>query len=303
LRVEEKVALVEKHRSTYGLNRCLKALGLSKGTYHYRLHRKPERWAKDEALKERIVSVIEEHPAYGYRRIYEELKCAGERVNHKRLRRVLGSYELALKRCLPRSRPSAAAKLVAAAGRSADLIKGRSFSILGAFSTDFKEIAYDGGQKKAWVMVLLDLKSRWAGGFAVGDSRNRQLAIDALNTLRKEMALLSCTLSGAVIHHDKDSVYTSYRWLEELLLKDRARVSYAKRGAKDNPWIESFWGRFETENGELILEAKGLEEVRKTMEEQLEYYNLKRRHSALDYRRPYEVVLAAIAGEDTPSEL
>jgi hypothetical protein len=37
--------------------------------------------------------------------------------------------------------------------------------------------------------------------------------------------------------------------------------------------------------------------------EQLEYYNYKRRHSALDYRRPYEVVLAAITGEDTLPEL
>jgi hypothetical protein len=55
------------------------------------------------------------------RRIQQELRCAGERVNHKRLRRVLGSYELGLKRYLPRrSRPSAVAKLVAAAvGRPA----------------------------------------------------------------------------------------------------------------------------------------------------------------------------------------
>ena len=301
--MEEKVALVEKHRSTYGLNRCLKALGLSKGTYHYRLHRRPERRAKDEALKERIVSVIEEHPAYGYRRIYQELRCAGERVNHKRLRRVLGSYELALKRCLPRSRPSAVAKLVAAAGRSADLIKGRSLSILGAFSTDFKEIAYDGGRKKAWVMVLLDLKSRWAGGFAVGASRNRSVALEALHDLRRNIASLGQHFSGVVIHHDKDSVYTSYRWLEELLLKERVRVSYAEHGARDNPWIESFWGRFETENGELILEAKSLEEVRRIMAKQLDYYNRKRRHSALAYRRPYEIVFAATSGEDTPPEL
>jgi putative transposase len=88
--VEEKVALVEEHRDSYGLNRCLKALGLSKGTYHYRRKSFDHRRAKDEALKERIVSVIEEHPAYGYRRIGRELEERdGERVNHKRLRRVL----------------------------------------------------------------------------------------------------------------------------------------------------------------------------------------------------------------------
>ena len=65
------MALVEEHRSTYGLNRCLKALDLSKGTWHYRRHdnNSQRRRTKDEALKGHIVKVIEEHPAYGYRRI------------------------------------------------------------------------------------------------------------------------------------------------------------------------------------------------------------------------------------------
>jgi hypothetical protein len=58
--------LVENHRSIYGLNRCLKALRLSKGTWHYRRHSEPERRTKEEALKEWIVKVIEENPGYGY---------------------------------------------------------------------------------------------------------------------------------------------------------------------------------------------------------------------------------------------
>jgi putative transposase len=303
--VEEKMELVEVHRDTYGLNRCLKVLNLSKGTWHYRRHKGSERRTKDELLKERIVKVIEEHPGYGYRRIGRELaERPGEPVNHKRLRRVLNSYELGLRRSLPRSKPSAVQQLVATAGRSADLVKGRSFEILQAFSTDFKELLYDGGAKKAHLMVMLDLESRWAGGWAVGDGRNRCVALQALYDLRTNISSLGQRLRGVVIHHDKDSVYTSYRWLEEVLLKDRARLSYAQRGARDNPWIESFWGRFETEkNGELILEAETLEEVKEIVDEHLEYYNHKRRHSALDYRRPYEVVLAAITGEDMLPEL
>ncbi len=229
--------LVEEHRDTYGLNRCLEALSLSKGTWHYQRHKGMERRTKDEALKERIVKVIEEHPGYGYRRIGRELaERPGEPVNHKRLRRVLNSYELGLRRCLPRSKPSEVQQLVATAGRSADLVKSRSFELLEAFSTDFKELLYDGGGKKAHLMVLLDLESRWAGGWAVGDARNRSVAFQALDDLRTNMASLDQRLWGVVIHHDKDSVYTSYRWLEEVLLKDRARISYAQRGAQDNPW-------------------------------------------------------------------
>lgn len=78
-------------------------------------------------------------------------------------------------------------------------------------------------------MVLLDLKGRWA----VGDARNRSVALQAVDDLR-----------------------ANYHWLEEVLLKEKARDSCSQRGTQDNPWIESLWGRFETVNGELILETE-----------------------------------------------
>lgn len=300
--MQEKMELVEEYRHTYGLNQSLQALKLSKGTHYYRLHNEPLWRSKDTLLKERIVSIIEENPSYGYRRIHAEIAqdSVQQRVNHKRIRRVLGDYELGLRRCLPKSKPSPVSRLVREAGPSADLVKGRSLKALEAFSTDFTELAYDGGRKKAWLMVILDIESKWAGGWSMGASRNRKMALEAVDGLREGMALLlgHPSLSEVIVHHDKDSVYTSYRWLERLLLQEGGRVSYAQRGARDNPWIESFWGRFETENGELILEAETLEEVRKIVKEQLEYYNRKRRHSGLDYRRPYEVVLEATNGED-----
>lgn len=90
--------------------------------------------------------MIEEHPGYGYyRRIQWELaeQCE-EPVNHRRLRRVLKSYELGLRRCLPRSKHSAVQRLVAAAGRSVDLVNGVAFEVLEAFRTAFKELLYDG---------------------------------------------------------------------------------------------------------------------------------------------------------------
>ncbi|MGH3085788.1 MAG: integrase core domain-containing protein [Rubrobacteraceae bacterium] len=148
-------------------------------------------------------------------------------------------------------------------------------------------------------MALLDIESKWAGGWSPGPSRNRLMALEAVDGLREGMASLGCgDLCGAVVHHDKDSVYTSRRWLHRLLLEERARLSYAERGARDNPWIESFRGRFETENAELILEAETVEEAREIVAEQLDHYSHRRRHSALDYRAPCEVVSETMAGED-----
>jgi hypothetical protein len=93
--VEEKVTLGEEHGSTHDLNRCLVALGLSRSTRHYRRQMYDHRRARDEALKEQIVSAIEEHPAYDYRRIWlERTERSAERIDLKRLRRVLKSFEL-----------------------------------------------------------------------------------------------------------------------------------------------------------------------------------------------------------------
>ena len=62
--------------------------------------------------------------------------------------------------------------------------------------------------------------------------------------------------------------------------------------AKDNPWIESFWGRFKTENKTLIMHADSLAELICVTEKQMTYYNQDRRHSALNYRVPQQVVQA-----------
>ena len=110
------------------------------------------------------------------------------------------------------------------------------------------------------------------------------------------------TLKGVLVHHDKGSVYTSYAWLQRVLLDEHGRLSYAERGAKDNPWIESFWGRFKTENADLLLGCETLAEVTSVVDDRLVYYNEARRHSWLDYKRPMEVLLSTLKGGNIAEE-
>ena len=285
-----KTALVAAHRDEYGLNARLRALGLSKSVWYGRqrgIWR--NRKAADLRMKGKILSVIEDPPGYGYRRICPELsKRLGMPVNHKRVRRVLRSYELGLPRCLPASTPSRVQRVIAEAGTSADLTKGRHFAPMEAFSTDFTELVYAGGERKACLMALVDIASRWAGGWAVASRRNREAALTALEHLRRRMEEHDRSLTGVVTHHDRDSVYTSHDWLRQVPSVDGGRLSYAQRGARDNSWIESFWGRFKTENASVFWEAETLDEVVEIVDSQMVYYNRERRHSALHYQPPEE---------------
>ena len=147
--MSEKVELVEKHKDRYGLNRCCRALGLSKGTLHYR-RGQASCSRSDEHLKAEITTTIRHHPEYGYRRIKEDIKArTGIVVNHKRLRKILSTYELDLPRHLPKRGKNPVLRLISQVGQNANLVKHRTVDPLCVFCTDFTELFYCQGQKKA----------------------------------------------------------------------------------------------------------------------------------------------------------
>ena len=127
-------------------------------------------------------------------------------------------------------------------------------------------------------------------------SANRDLALRCWEEVKQALAHIGHGTDGLIVHHDQDTVYTSYDWLQALLIRDRARVSFAEHGARDNPpacpagavgrWIESLWGRFKVENESLLSEAATLEELEWVIDRQMRYYNTERRHSGLGYRAP-----------------
>ena len=292
--MDEKVELVKKHRQRYGLNVCLQAVALSKGTWYYRQHRSPPE-QRDQLLRQRLRDIIEDHPGYGYRPILAELNDgSSERVNHKRLRRILNTYELGLPRCLPATRPSPLQRLIRQAGSSVNLVRGRAFDVLEAFTTDFTELLYAGGTRKAHLIVLLDLGSRWVGGWAVGPSPNHLLALTALDRLCVQLAYWGVDLRDKIVHQDQDPAFTSNAWLRRLLLTEHCRVSFTEHGARDNPWMESFWGRFKTENRTLIQDAQTLSEVADLIPGRIDYYNRDRRHSSLAQISPWTVLARAL---------
>jgi putative transposase len=291
---------VDQHKEQRGLNRCLEALGLPKSTYYY--HHKHDTPNEDDLrLMRHIREIIRQHPDYGYRRILPELcERTGETVNHKRLRRLLCDYELALPRSLPAQRPSAVRRILEQTSGLLNLVQDLDPAPLEVFSTDFTELVYGRGQK-AYLMAVLDLRSRYVVGWAVGQRANRELALQCWEKVRGHMSELGCGLSGSIIHHDQDAVYTSYAWLSTVLLGDGMRVSYSERGAKDNPHVESMWGRMKTEIGSRIAEAESLSELREILTERFQYYNERRRHSALSNEVPL-VYLERTLTKDEPEQ-
>ena len=287
--VEEKVSLVRDHRGRYGLNRCCEALALSKGTWHYRQKRDGAVNTAEESLKQELHKTILEHPGYGYRRLQPELEArVGHPVNHKRLRRLLRESNLGFTRHLPRHRPGKIQEILRDHPEGVDLVTGGNWDTLEVLSTDFTELAYAGGSRKAWFMAMVDISGKWAPGWAVGPRRHRELAARCWRRTYQSLSAYGLDPGGLIVHQDQDSVYTSYDWLELLLIKHGVKVSYSQRGARGNPWVESMWGRIKTELGSLITEARDLPELEAIMDQHMHYYNNRRRHSAIGNQSPMQ---------------
>jgi transposase InsO family protein len=142
-------------------------------------------------------------------------------------------------------------------------------------------------------MAVARLESKFVPGWAVGPSANRKLAMRCWEQVRERMTSLGEELDEKIIHHDLDSVYTSYRWLRAILLDDGLRISYSENGAKGNPWIESqrrnfCEGRTKAEIGSRITEASSLPNLRTVFDERFICYNRERRRSSIGYVPPRE---------------
>lgn len=285
--IAEKVALVNSVRDEYGLKLALAAVELAKSSWYYQ-QQKVSYAQKYEHLLPELEVIAQAHPEYGYRRTTVELNDRVEpAVNHKVVQRLHQRWELKLRRTVRPPKPSRLRQIITQAGDQANLVA--QLTEIGLFEvvyTDFTELRYAAGQRKAYLMPIIGHASKLVCGWAVGRSTNTTLALTAWRQAKESLRQLQVDYTGLIVHHDRDAVYTSHAWLDQLLLKDKVRLSYALAGAKDNPAMEAFNGRFKGENQHLFWEAETLDDLQRVVAQRMTYYNTIRRHSTLGYLSP-----------------
>ncbi|MBM4030110.1 MAG: IS3 family transposase [Planctomycetes bacterium] len=284
---EEKIARIAAVAPEFGLSAALDVLELPRSTWYYRRSGGASCEQKHAPLRAHLEQIARSHPEYGYRRATPEAsERLGRAVNHKVVQKLQSLWDLALIRKVRPPRPSAVRQMIVAVGKRANLVAARErIGVLEVLYTDFTELRYRGG--KAHLIVLLDHVSKVVLGWAVGPRATSQLALAAWEKARRTLRRHRRSTRGVIVHQDQDPVFTGYAWTGRLLLRDHARVSYALRGAKDNPEMESFYGRFKTENASLLEEAEDLRALRAAVGQRMRYYNHRRRHSTIGNVPPW----------------
>ena len=286
------MALVSSTRETHGLAAALRATGLARSTWYYHTRTRVTYAEKYAHLEAPLKAIAEAHPEYGYRRATAELReTYGQHVNRKVVERLHRLWDLPLRR-VSRPKPSAIRRAIDTAGLRANLLSRRKKAEIGPFEvfyTDFTELRFAGGVRKAWLIPLLDHRTKYVAGFAVGQRANSELALTAWSAAQKALTRFRDSLEGVIVHQDQDPVFTGYAWTGQLLSAG-VRLSYALRGPGDNPEMESFFGRFKVENRSLILDAESVEELKAVVRDRIRYYNRVRRHSSLGDRPPLAII-------------
>jgi transposase InsO family protein len=285
---EEKVALVEGVWETYGLAPALAAVELPKSTWYYHRNEKVSYEEKYAHLLPALETIAQEHPEYGWPRVTVELREKhGHHVNHKVVQRLLRLWDLRLMRSTRRPKPGGVQRAIKAAGKRANLVAHiEDIEPFQVMYTDFTKLRFADGRQKGYLIPIIGHVSKMVYGWAVGETTDTALALKAWQRARGTLQRLGIRYAGMILHQDQDPVFTSYAWTAQLLRKDGVRLSYALRGAKDNPEMESFNSRFKTEGNSLFLDAPTLADLVRVVDGRMCYHNRERRHSALDYVAP-----------------
>ena len=270
------------HQAVYSVKRMCLLLGVSPSGYYAWLKRpRSQRAASDAELIEQIRSIHERsRGTYGAPRIHAELVACGTLVSRKRVARLMRKEGLA---GASRRRWAQTTVRDPKARPAPDLVE-RNFAVEGRDQLWVADITYiPTWAGFLYLAVVLDAWSRRIVGWSMATHLRTQLVLEAL-----DMALEQRRPEGVIHHSDQGTQYTSIAFGQRCR-EAGVRPSMGSVGnCFDNALCESFFATLECE----LLDRrhfKDPEEARLAVFEFLEgWYNLHRRHSALDYLSPAE---------------
>ncbi|MBN3929659.1 IS3 family transposase [Streptomyces verrucosisporus] len=275
---------VADHQRRYGVKRLCTILGVARSSFYYWRRTAADRAARqaaDARLAARIRAVHRESDGtYGVPRITAEFREAGERVNHKRIARVMRIIGLAGVRLSRRHRTTVADP---AAAKAPDLI-GRDFTARKPntkYVGDITCLPLESG-KFLYLATVIDLASRRLAGWAIADHMRTDLVTDALAAAEQTRG----SLTGAVMHTDHGAQYTSAAFADACR-QAGVRQSMSTIGSSaDNALAESFNATFKRETLQGRKRWSSEREARLDAFRWLHRYNVRRRHSRLGHRSP-----------------
>lgn len=239
---------------------CAAALGINRKN----IYRPLQQPARDQALKQQIEAVHREHPAYGHRRVAMHLG-----INHKRAQRVMAKFNLRP----PRRRIPRYSTVFTPHHTYSNLLKDMTVSTPHqVWCSDLSRLVYRG---TSWYLATIeDWATRQVVAARIGKRHDSQLV---LATLQQALAV---GRTPTIFHSDQGAEFMA-QCCTDYLEQRGVRISVSDVASPwQNGYVESFFGRFKQELGDLDrFETAG--EMIEAVYQHIHYYNRRRIHTAL----------------------
>jgi putative transposase len=225
----------------------------------------------DKVLASEIVSLLENNPFYGYRRVAICFKWGDNKA-----RRLMRKYDIFPKYKKPRflvkkddlgNEPSNLQNHLKPLVMSGNLCMPNM-----AWSTDFTYISYR--SSFLYLATVIDTYTKEIVGYSISHRHTADLVQKAMrNAIAKH--------KPPQIHHsDQGSEYQSYQY-QDYLKQHNIQISMSKKSSPwENGFQESFYGKFKPELGNLNIYKSEIEAI-EAIVLQLHYYNNKRIHTTI----------------------
>lgn len=269
--------VVSKENNMLNISMLCDIAGVSRSGY-YRWVNAAEYREKQE-LKDRadfeIILKAYNHRGYskGAKGIYMHLIHQEEPIvmNLKKIRRLMKKYNLIcpIRKANPYRRMAKALKT----SNVAENLVNREFTKYGPrkiLLTDITYIPYNG--KLCYLSTILDACTKQILAYVLSDSLEVDFVLETVNILIEKHGVDITT--ETIIHSDQGCHYTSCSFIQ--LLKDKKlRQSMSRKGnCWDNAPQESFFGHMKDEID--LSNCKTFEEVKKIIDDWMDYYNNER---------------------------
>jgi len=265
--------------SEVAVTRQAELLGLSRSSVYYTPRPVSER---DLVLMRRIDELHLELPFYGSRKLAEQLQREGHEVGRRHVATLM--RRMGIEALYRRPRTSLPAR---GAAIYPYLLAGLPIERPNqVWASDITYLPMAHGF--LYLAAILDVASRKVLAFRLSNTLTADFCVEAL-----QEALAKFGRPG-IFNTDQGSQFTSDEWIKVLQDAGVAISMDGKGRWIDNVFIERLWRSVKYEEVYLHAYTNGTE-ARAALTRYFRFYNARRSHQALEYRRPDEVYFEALA--------
>jgi len=284
LGLSNKKNMIEPELKTLSIVQQCGLLNLSRSAIYY----EPIINENKLAIKEEIKAIFEEIPIYGAKKVHCQLKengysvCLNTVVSYRKelgFRAILAVRDPMSLTLAKIQHPKHSYKL-----RGVDINRANQ-----VWSTDITYIKIAGGM--VYLAAIIDWYSKAVLSWRISNTMDTDLVMGVLNE-----ALLKYD-KPEIFNTDQGSQYTSY--IHTKKLKDNGiTISMDGKGrATDNIAIERFWRSAKVERI-YLNQYNTIKELKEDLADYMEFYNYRRFHETLEYKKPMNVYFDSLQIND-----